>query len=179
MTESKIISVIGASNVRQGHELYETAFSLGEVLANNNFVVASGGYDGTMEALSRGANEAGGSVIGVTCETVEEKFKKVKNKWLTEEIRTKNLQERIFKIIDIADYILVLSGGVGTLGEVGMAWTLMQVKEVSRKPLIFWRKEWKSVIENFNLELGEFIHDDVRDIPVFVNDVNILLKNLK
>lgn len=38
------------------------------MLAERGHIVLNGGYIGTMEAVSRGAAEAGGHVIGVTCE---------------------------------------------------------------------------------------------------------------
>ena len=55
----------------------------------------TGGYIGTMEAVSRGAAEAGGHVIGVTCEEIEAWRPVRVNAWVKEEIRRKTLMERL------------------------------------------------------------------------------------
>jgi len=50
---------------------------------------------GTMEAVSRGAAEAGGHVIGVTCEDIEKWRPIGANAWVKEEWRKKTLTERL------------------------------------------------------------------------------------
>src|SRR5438067_12794730 len=63
---SLVVSVFGGSRVARGSDEYEAARLLGRRLAECGFVVCNGGYDGTMEAASRGAKEVGGRTIGVT-----------------------------------------------------------------------------------------------------------------
>ncbi len=63
-----IITAFGSSRPQPGSQAYETAQALGAALAKSGFVVANGGYGGTMEATARGAREAGGTTIGVTAE---------------------------------------------------------------------------------------------------------------
>ena len=53
-----------------GDGYYDEGLRCGELLARAGFAVATGGYGGTMEAVSRGAKDAGGEVIGVTAPTV-------------------------------------------------------------------------------------------------------------
>ena len=69
---SHVISVFGSSAPQPGSADYEAARDLGRRLAEAGFTVQTGGYMGTMEGVSRGANEAGGHVIGVTCDQIEE-----------------------------------------------------------------------------------------------------------
>lgn len=66
------LTVFGGAQVKEGTAAYEEARELGVLLAQNGHTVLTGGYMGTMEAVSRGASEAGGHVIGVTCMDIEE-----------------------------------------------------------------------------------------------------------
>ncbi len=50
-----VITVFGSSRPQPGSQAYETAQALGAALAKSGFVVANGGYGGTMEATARGA----------------------------------------------------------------------------------------------------------------------------
>ena len=62
-----IVSVFGSAAPLPGQPLYQVGLELGRLLGEQGFSVMTGGYCGTMEAVSRGANEAGSNVIGVTC----------------------------------------------------------------------------------------------------------------
>jgi uncharacterized protein (TIGR00725 family) len=59
----KIVTVFGSSRPRSGDAQYADAQALGGELAAKGFVVCSGGYGGVMEAVSRGAKEAGGRTL--------------------------------------------------------------------------------------------------------------------
>ncbi|RJP23110.1 MAG: hypothetical protein C4527_20810 [Candidatus Omnitrophota bacterium] len=111
---SKIIAVFGSSAITQDSPEAARAHRLGRLLAEASFTVCNGGYMGVMEACSRGASEAGGKVIGVTCETFS---RRSPNPFLTEEIPCKDLLERIATLMRIADAYLVLDGNIGTLAE--------------------------------------------------------------
>ena len=63
---SPIITVFGSSRPHAGESDYEEARVLGGELASRGFQVCSGGYSGVMEAVSRGAKEAGGRTIAIT-----------------------------------------------------------------------------------------------------------------
>ncbi len=65
-SKGPIVTVYGSNAPKDGEAEYEQARALGRLLAQQGYVVATGGYAGTMEAASRGAKEAGGYVIGVT-----------------------------------------------------------------------------------------------------------------
>ena len=65
-TKSSRITVFGGSRCGPESAEYKEALKLGRLLVEAGFDVCSGGYAGVMEAISRGAHEAGGHVIGVT-----------------------------------------------------------------------------------------------------------------
>src|SRR5438045_9303208 len=63
-----VVTVFGSSRPHEGDADYEEARILGRCLAKHGFFVCSGGYGGVMEAVSRGAKEAGGETLGGTAE---------------------------------------------------------------------------------------------------------------
>src|SRR5512140_2583777 len=97
------ITIFGGSLPKPGSTDYQNAIELGRLLANAGHTVLTGGYIGSMEAVSRGANEAGGHVIGVTCEEIE-RWRTVKpNRWVQEERRFDTMQERLNELIRACD----------------------------------------------------------------------------
>jgi len=74
------VTVFGGS--RPDEAGYQQALQLGRLLGQAGYAVLTGGYIGTMEAVSRGAAEAGGHVIGVTCEDIEQWRKVNPNRWV-------------------------------------------------------------------------------------------------
>lgn len=64
----KLIAVFGPGSILETDALYADAERLGAMLAEAGFAVVTGGYDGVMEATSKGARGTGGSAIGITAE---------------------------------------------------------------------------------------------------------------
>ena len=104
---------------------------------------------GTMEAASRGANEAGGHVIGVTCADIEAWHGSRANAWVKEERRFDTLQERLNELILACDAAIALPGGPGTLAEIALTWNLMIVASIPPKPLILVGESWKTTLDTF------------------------------
>ncbi|MBC8446372.1 MAG: LOG family protein [Chloroflexi bacterium] len=142
----RIISVFGGSRVLEGSAAYREAYELGRQLALAGYGVANGGYEGTMEALSRGAAEAGGHVIGATSDLFNPSQP---TPWLTEERRTPDLYTRLQTLISLGDGFIALSGGIGTLSEVTLVWSLLQVGQISPRPLILLGSNWHGVVDGF------------------------------
>lgn len=140
-----IVSVFGTSRTTQGQPLYQQALALGKALAESDFTVACGGYGGVMEAVSRGASQASGKVIGVTCSAFGPKGP---NKWVSTEIRTAKLTERLGKLVELASAYVVLQGGTGTLLELAEVWELSNKGFAeAQKPIIMIGQFWRPVVE--------------------------------
>ena len=131
------ITVFGGAQPKEGSSGYEEARELGKLLAERGHAVLTGGYMGTMEAVSRGASEAGGHVIGVTCVDIEEWRKTSPNQWVKEERRKKSLMDRLYGLIDGCEAAIALPGGAGTLTEVSLMWNLMIVESLP-PGLLYW-----------------------------------------
>jgi uncharacterized protein (TIGR00730 family) len=154
----KIISIFGGSAPKAGTPPYEDARALGAALAQAGWTVATGGYTGVMEAASRGACEAGGHVIGVTCSLIEEWRGLRANEWVKEEKRFATLRERLGHLVEFCDAAVALPGGIGTLSEVALCWSLLQTGEIRAKPLILVGRVWQATVTAFLEEAGPYLH---------------------
>ncbi len=86
-----VVTVFGSAMVQPGESAYQDAQELGSALAKMGWSVATGGYAGTMEAVSRGARQEGGHTFGVTCDQIEAWRGATPNAWISEEIRCRTL----------------------------------------------------------------------------------------
>ena len=164
------IAVFGSSKPRPGSPDYEQAFLLGSLLGKAGHTVLSGGYGGTMEAVSKGAALAGSHVIGVTCQEIADYRGSTVNSWVKEEICAPTLQDRIITMLNTCDAAIALPGGAGTLTEIMLAWNRLLIQADRPKPLILIGSGWKQVIETFYISQGEHILSADKQWLSFVDD---------
>ena len=152
MNQEKIVTVFGSSRPREGEPDYEEARVLGRALTKHGFAVCSGGYGGVMEAVSRGAKEAGGKTYGVTAEF----FTAAKlNSWIDTEVRMKTWEERLFELIRLADGFVACKGGTGTLVELAVVWEMLNKSVITGKPVAVLGDFWQPVLDRVReVELG-------------------------
>ena len=173
------VTVFGAASPKPGDKDYEDALWLGEALARAGHTVLNGGYIGTMEAVSRGAFEVGGHVIGVTCTEIEDWRHIGPNPWLTEIRRFATLRERLWGLIEDSDAAIALPGGPGTLAEVGFLWNHIGIEALPPRPLILVGGKWRQTIQTFLNEMSEYVRQaDIQRIT-FVEDVRSVMPILK
>jgi uncharacterized protein (TIGR00730 family) len=172
------ITVFGGSYPKEGDTAYMEARELGQLLALAGHTVLTGGYIGTMEAASRGAYDAGGHVIGVTCEDIE-KWRPVKpNVWIKEERRFNTLQERLNALIQGCDAAIALPGGPGTLTEIALTWNLMIVESLPRRPLVLVGTGWQDVLNQFITSFDTYLPAYQRDLIQFSPDVQTAVQRV-
>ncbi|MCA9971889.1 MAG: LOG family protein [Anaerolineales bacterium] len=146
MTSIPVISVFGSSAPRPGSVDYEQARRVGRLLAEAGAAVATGGYGGTMLAVSHGAAEAGGHVIGVTSAQIEQFRPGGANAYVAEVVHYPTLRERLLHLVTQNDGMIVLPGGIGTLSEMTLAWSFLQVGEVPPRPLVLLGAMWRETV---------------------------------
>lgn len=170
----KVITIFGSSKVKEGETEYEFARMLGYELGKAGFIICNGGYSGIMEASARGAKEASAKTIGVTVIT----FKGSANKWIDEEIRAKDLFERLKILIEKGNGYIVLKGGTGTLVELSLVWELMNKGMINKKPFVavnFWTPVIEAISEQLKLES---MHHAIEYIKIF-NNVSEIVEYMK
>ncbi len=141
----KIITISGTGRAKQGDAAFQLAYEVGKLLAQAGFTIANGGYGGTMLASAKGAAEAGGEVIGVTCSAFKNS---TANKYVTREIVTASLDERLDTLIKLGQAYVVLPGGTGTLLELAKIWELKNKGFLKTdKPIILLGGFWKPLVD--------------------------------
>ena len=141
--ERKTVTVFGSSLPVQGESEYEDAYSIGKLLAQNNLNICSGGFQGIMDAVSKGAIEYGSEAIGITVDL----FNAKPSKHLTNEIKCNTLFERIDKLITSGDAYIILPGGTGTLVELSLVWESINKGLIKKKPIACYGAMWKKIID--------------------------------
>jgi len=143
---AKIITVFGSSRPQWGDLHYAQARALGTELARQGFVVCTGGYAGVMEAVSRGAKEAGGRTLGITSAF----FASRPNPWVDQEIRVKTWQERLFELVKRGQGYVVCRGGTGTLVELAVVWESFNKGVMGRRPVVAMGDFWEPMVRRVN-----------------------------
>lgn len=173
------ITIFGGAQPQPGTPAYQEAYLLGKLLAEAGHTVLTGGYIGTMEAVSRGAHEAGGHVVGVTCEEIEKWRNVGANRWVKEERRKKTLLERLQALIEGCDAAIALPGGPGTLTEIALTWNLMIIGALHRRPLVLVGDGWQSVFDQAFTRLEDYTPAGQRELLSFAKDVRTAVEILE
>jgi len=111
------VAVIGANGAEDGSEAWQLAAEVGRRLAEAGVVLVCGGGGGVMEAASRAAREAGGTVIGIVPgESVEDA-----NEYCTHVVATGIGHARNLAVVSSGEAVIAIGGEWGTLSEIGFA----------------------------------------------------------
>jgi hypothetical protein len=173
------ITVFCSSQTKPGDPYYLQAMRLGQLIAASGHIVLTGGYIGSMEAVSRGACEAGGHVVGITCDEIE-CWRPVKaNPWVREERRFATIRQRLFALIESCDAALALPGGVGTLAEVTVMWNHMQTEALPPRPLVLIGPGWQELFGTFWRVFDPHIPTQHRSLLTFVKDIEEVISFIR
>lgn len=121
MSGRSTVAVFGSSRTEDRTNDWDEAQRAGERLARAGFDVVTGGYGGTMEAVSKGAAEAGGHVIGVTAPSLFTD-RSGANPYVHELVEGSSLGIRIATMMQRSAATLALPGSIGTATELVVAW---------------------------------------------------------
>lgn len=113
--------MFGSSQTEPDSTEWEEAHRAGARIAGEGFAVITGGYGGTMEAVSSGAAGAGGHVIGVTAPILFPD-RSTPNPYVHEVIEASSLANRIDIMMQRSTATLALPGSIGTAAELLISW---------------------------------------------------------
>lgn len=129
----KRIAVYCGSSSGSDEIFRETAYEVGEVLAQNNIELVYGGAKiGLMGAVADGVLENNGNAIGVLPHFLAEK--ELQHIRLTEIIFVETMHERKAKMSELSDGFIGLPGGFGTMEELFEMMTWSQLS-LHKKPI--------------------------------------------
>jgi uncharacterized protein (TIGR00725 family) len=111
------ISVIGGGAPEGDPEILTDAEAVGRGIAEAGAVLVCGGLMGVMEAASKGASEAGGTVLGVL-PTVSHSDA---NPYVSHAIATGIGEARNLAVVASGDAVIAVGGEWGTLSEIAHA----------------------------------------------------------
>jgi uncharacterized protein (TIGR00725 family) len=109
------VAVVGSGTA--SGELYEKAREVGRLVAERGGTVVCGGRSGVMEAVARGATEAGGTAIGI----LPDEDRKRANEHLSYSIATGTGHARNLAVVCSGDVVIAVGGEYGSLSEMGLA----------------------------------------------------------
>lgn len=148
-----IRTVARAESVLEKSYFYDAALDFGKLVSSRcqtdgkcDFVIATGGGPGIMEAANRGAFEVGAKSIGFNIELPHEQEP---NHYITPELcfQFNYFALRKFHFVLRAAALVVFPGGFGTLDELFNTLTLRQTGRMQEIPIILYGEEyWKGLI---------------------------------
>jgi hypothetical protein len=139
------VSVFGSARTPRDHQDYLDAEAIGAALARAGFAVITGGGPGIMEAVNKGASQAGGVSVGLG---IELPFEQAINEWVDIGLQFRYFFARKTMFVKYAQAFVVLPGGFGTMDELFEALTLVQTRKVTMFPVVLWRSAyWAGLLE--------------------------------
>jgi len=169
----QIIAVIGNANIENDIEKQKISFDLGKLIIDNGFILATGGFGGVMEYVSKGArnskNYTENSIIGVLPDYNSENA----NKYIDIAIPTGFGLARNLMLISMSNAVIAVGGGSGTLNEISASWQMnkliigLQVNGWSEKlcgkalderrnDIIFCAKDAQEAIDLLNSKISYY-----------------------
>lgn len=149
-----IVTMFGSSIPQPGEHEYDEAYKLGRILGERGISVCSGGYQGIMDAVSKGASAFNVERIGVLVDI----FNAQPSEYLSKQINCTSLNERLMNLVELGDAFIVLPGGTGTMLELSLVWELTNKKLITEKPIICVGEMWKNIV----IEMEKRIHFEKR-----------------
>lgn len=169
MNKNKTVTVICGRFYGNNQPYYQPlAIRTGELLAKNGFTVATGGGPGQMCDVNKAAIENGGQVISIQLSANGE----TSCAYYTEKHLFDDLEYRQKKLLDIADAIIMLPGGLGTLYELV---DILERKHFGKfpmqAPIILVDKSYYKTLDTFLTHASDvgFIEHEINDMCIFVD----------
>lgn len=149
---------------------------VGARIAREGITVVTGGYGGTMEAVSQGASEAGGHVIGVTAPDLFT-VRSSANPYVIEVIEAATLTQRIGIMIDRSAGAIALPGSIGTATELLISWNnnhILRRNGATPVPCAAVGDGWKEVAQSL-VQAVDAVAADIHHVDTGDEAVNWIL----
>lgn len=118
----KQVSVIGPNKSACTSEIYSLGLELGRELAQRNLTIITGGMEGLMEAVFKGAHSYDNYRQGTTVGIIPFLEKERANQYCDVIIPSGIGFARNQIVVSSGDIIIAIGGGAGTMSEIAFAW---------------------------------------------------------
>jgi len=135
------VSVFGSARTKPGTPEYMLAEEIAAGLSRAGYAVITGGGPGIMEAVNKGAAEAGGVSVGLGIELPTEMGL---NDYVNVGLEFRYFFVRKTMFIKYSQAFVVLPGGFGTMDELFEAVTLVATGKITRFPIVLVGSEYWS-----------------------------------
>ncbi|MFZ2038717.1 MAG: TIGR00730 family Rossman fold protein [Minisyncoccia bacterium] len=176
----KSVTFFGSARFGEGSEWYEKCRSLSNKISKETgYTIVSGGGPGIMEAVNRGAIEAGGTTIGYGIKLPHEQ---TFNKYVSDFRNFNYFFVRKVLMNYSAEAYIICPGGFGTMDEFFGILTLIQTKKIPRVPIIlFCKKYWDESLTplfDYFIKEGAISQEDM-DFFVTTDDMDKIVQIIK
>ncbi len=163
----KKVAIFGSARTDPESGLYLAVEKLGKNIAEQGWIVVTGGGPGTMEAANKGAMGAyNGKSLCSIAQAIYLPFEDGVNSYVQEYEQHETFYSRLKTFAD-CDAFIVTPGGIGTLLEMAMIYQLIQAKHMKQKPIICVGRMWRTLrtwIEDEMVENGFLNNEEMKMI---------------
>jgi uncharacterized protein (TIGR00730 family) len=163
------VTIFGSARTKEDNPYYKLAREIGKDLTQKGYGVITGGGPGIMEAGNRGAQEGGGTSVGLN---IDLPFEQSSNPYIDND---KNLNFDYFFVRKVmfmkySQGFVAMPGGFGTLDELFEALTLIQTDKIGKFPIILVGKSfWSGLIDWIkNTMLDAHSNVSPEDLDIFL-----------
>lgn len=149
------VSIFGSARTKPEDKYYELTVKVASKIVEQGYGIITGGGPGIMEAGNKGANQGGGTSVGLN---IDLPFEQHENPYVD---ANKNLDFDYFFVrkvmfVKYSQGFVVMPGGFGTLDELFEAITLIQTGKIDKFPIILVGKEyWSGLMDWIKSTLAE------------------------
>ena len=162
----KKVAIFGSSRTKPDSGLYDAVEKLGKYIAEQGWIVVTGGGPGTMEAANKGAVSSCKFEQDVCsiAQAIYLPFEQGVNEYVQDYEKHETFYSRLKTFAD-CDAFIVTPGGVGTLLEMALMYQLVQVDHIEKKPIICVGRMWrtfKNWMEDEMLDSGLLTNEELK-----------------
>lgn len=162
----KAVTCFGSARTKPDNPWYQHARRCGQLLAQRDFAVITGGGPGIMEACNRGAFDAGGRSVGLN---IALPMEQEPNPYQTHSLTFRYFFVRKVMFVKYASGFINFPGGFGTMDEFFESLTLIQTLKIAPFPVVCVGVDyWKGLLDWIEQTmLHEYYTIDAKDLRLF------------
>ena len=146
------VTVFGSARTAPDDAVYQCAERLGTWLGRAGLPVLTGGGPGIMEAVNRGAREAGGLSVGLN---IELPYEQTPNPHLTHQLHFHHFSTRKLMLTRYSRGFVIFPGGFGTTDELLELLVAFHTDRGARCPMVLVDSAfWSGLLTWFTEQLG-------------------------